>query len=208
MGIKDSSIEQFLDELASKSSTPGGGSAAAIIGAIGAALLSMVAGLTLGNKKYEQVCQQMEEILQRSEELRRELESMIQADVDAFTEVMAAYAMPKETGPEKAERSDAIQTALKTAADVPLDCAGICLQLIGLSEQVAGSGNRNVISDAGVAVLAAHAALRSAALNVYINLAAIRDTEFVRDRRDRLDALLAGSHEATERVYQMVMQRL
>lgn len=206
--IKDKTIEQFLDELASKSSTPGGGSAAAIIGAMGAALVSMVANLTIGKKGYESVDEEMSSILTRSEKYRKMFIDMIQADVDVFNTVMAAYGMPRESESEKEERSEAIQSALKAATDVPLECAVLCLDVIELTRQVAEKGNTNVISDAGVAVLAAEAAMGSAALNVYINIANIKDKAFAEDRRQRLEAMLGASSEITDKVYALVKSRL
>jgi methenyltetrahydrofolate cyclohydrolase len=206
--IKDSSIEQFLDDLAAKSSTPGGGSAAAVIGAMAAALVSMVANFTVGKKNYESVNEDMESVLFRSEKYRKEFVEMIQADVDVFNNVMSAYGMPRGTDEEKQTRGVAIQSALKKATDVPLSCAVLCLDIIELSRQVAEKGNSNVISDAGVAVLAAEAALGSAALNVYINIANIKDSEFADDRRKRLEAILNASAPLTEQVYNLVKSKL
>ena len=199
--IKDKPVQTFLDDLASKASTPGGGSAAAIMGAMGAALVSMVANLTVGKKNYEEVDAEMQDLLARSEKLRDELTGMIKADVDVFDQVMAAYGMAKETDEDKAARSQAIQSALKDATDVPLACAKLCAEVIDICQPMAEKGNTNVISDAGVAVLAANAALRSAALNVYINIGGIKDEEFANDRRQQLEALLAGTGELTEQVY-------
>ncbi len=201
-------LQSFLDQLASKASTPGGGSAAAIMGAMGAALVSMVANFTVGKKKYEDVQQEMQALLQQSEDLRSRLTGMIQADIDVFNNVMSAYGMAKETEEEKAARSKAIQSALKEATDVPLACAQLCADVIELCRPVAEKGNLNVISDAGVAVLAAHAALRSAALNVYINIGGIRDEAFVNDRRDKLEQILSGADIDTETVYELVKSKL
>ena len=206
--FQEQQLQTFLDQLASKASTPGGGSAAAIMGAMSAALISMVANLTAGKKKYEEVEAEMQGFLGKSETLRAELTGMIQADVDVFDKVMAAYGMARETDAEKTERSGAIQAALKEATDVPLGCARLCADVIELCRPVAEKGNVNVISDAGVAVLAAHAALRSAALNVYINIGGIRDEEFVNDRRRQLEAILAGAGAATEEVYELVKSKL
>jgi len=206
--IKDDSIEQFLENLAGKSSTPGGGSAAAVIGAMGAGLVSMVANFTAGKKGYESVNDEMQSILDRSEKYRAQFVDMIQEDVDVFNGVMAAYGMPRETDKEKETRSSAIQEALKKATDVPLECAVLCLDVIELSRLVAEKGNANVISDAGVAVLAAEAALGSAALNVYINIANIKDTEFAEDRRKRLEGILNASAPLTEQVYTVVKQKV
>ena len=206
--IKEKSIQLFLDELASKSSTPGGGSAAAIMGAMGAALVSMVANLTLGKKNYEAVESEMKDLLGRSEALRDRLTDMVRADVEVFNKVMAAYGLPRETDEQKAHRSEVIQTALKEATDVPLGCARLCFDVINLCLPMAEKGNKNVISDAGVAVLAAYAALRSAALNVYINIGNIKDEAFVTDRNRQLDAILQGSDALSEKVYELVKSRL
>ena len=206
--FKEHQLQTFLDQLASSASTPGGGSAAAIMGAMGAALVSMVANLTVGKKKYEEVEEEMQGFLEQSEALRERLTGMIQADVDVFDQVMAAYGMARETEEEKARRSQTIQAALKEATDVPLACAQLCADVIELCRPVAEKGNLNVISDAGVAVLAAHAALRSAALNVYINIGGIRDAEFVNDRRAKLESVLSGAGTATETVYELVKSKL
>ena len=206
--FKEQQLQTFLDQLASKASTPGGGSAAAIMGAMGAALISMVANLTVGKKKYEDVEAEMQGFLEQSEALRTRLTGMIQADVDVFDKVMAAYGMARETEADKEQRSQAIQAALKEATDVPLACAQLCADVIELCRPVAEKGNLNVISDAGVAVLAAHAALRSAALNVYINIGGIRDNDFVNDRREKLKFVLSGAGIATETVYELVKSKL
>ena len=206
--FQEQQLQTFLDQLASKASTPGGGSAAAIMGAMGAALVSMVANLTVGKQKYQDVEEEMQGFLERSEDMRSRLTGMIQADIDVFDKVMTAYGMARETDTEKAARSEAIQSALKEATDVPLACAQLCADVIELCRPVAEKGNLNVISDAGVAVLAAHAALRSAALNVYINIGGIRDQEFVQDRRNKLEFVLSGAGVATETVYELVKSKL
>ncbi|MCS3902972.1 formiminotetrahydrofolate cyclodeaminase [Methylohalomonas lacus] len=206
--IKDQPIQQFLDELASKASTPGGGSAAAIMGAMGAALGSMVGNFTVGKKGYEDVDAEVREILDQCEALRDKLTGMIKADIDVFNQVMGAYGMPKDTDEQKAERSKAIQAALKEATDVPLDCAKAAAEVIKLSKPLAEKGNKNVISDAGVAVLAAEAALRSAALNVYINVGGIKDEDFKQSREQELEQTLSGTRELTDEVYEIVKSRL
>lgn len=206
--IKDKPVQTFLDDLASKAPTPGGGSAAAIMGAMGAALVSMVANLTVGKKNYEEVDAEMQDLLGKSEKLRDELAGMVKADVDVFDQVMAAYGLAKESDDDKAARSRAIQSALKDATDVPLACARLCAEVINICQPMAEKGNTNVISDAGVAVLAANAALRSAALNVYINIGGIKDEDFANDRRQQLESLLAGTGERTEQVYELVKSKL
>ncbi|HYE36472.1 MAG TPA: cyclodeaminase/cyclohydrolase family protein [Methylocaldum sp.] len=206
--IKDKTIHQFLDDLASKSPTPGGGSAAAIMGAMGAALVSMVCNLTIGKKNYEAVEPEMKEILTQAESLRARLMDMIRADVEVFDKVMGAYGLPKETDEQKAARSQQIQSALREATDVPIECAKACAEVIRLSKAVTEKGNRNVVSDAGVAVVAGYAALKSAALNVYVNAGAIKDEGFVSSRLDELGGILNGMDDLNEEIFQSVKSKL
>jgi formiminotetrahydrofolate cyclodeaminase len=202
--IKDTAIEPFLDQLASSAATPGGGSAAAILGGMGAALVSMVCNLTIGKKKYADVEGDMKEVLAKAEDLRHRMTAMIQDDVRAFDTVMGAYGMPKETEEEKVARDATIQDALKMATDVPIHCCRLAREVIDLSLIASEKGNINVISDAGVGVLSAYAALRSAALNVYINAKMISDTSFVESKLSELEGLLAGAEATTEKAYDIV----
>lgn len=202
--IKNTAIEPFLDQLASSAATPGGGSAAAIIGAMGAALVSMVCNLTIGKKKYAEVEGEMQDVLAKTEALRTRLTGMIQDDVKAFDAVMGAYGMPKETDAEKAARDQAIQAALKLATDVPLACARAAREVIDLAAIASDKGNLNVISDAGVGVLAGYAALRSAALNVLTNARMITDKTFAEAKLKELNELMAGAEGATEKAYAIV----
>jgi formiminotetrahydrofolate cyclodeaminase len=202
--IKDTEIEQFLAALASQSATPGGGSAAAIIGAMGAALVSMVCNLTIGKKKYAEVEGEMKDVLAKAETLRKTLIGMIEDDVKAFDAVMGAYGMPKETDADKAARDQAIQAALKQATDVPMACARAARQVIDIAATASDKGNLNVISDAGVGVLAGYAALRSAALNVFTNARMITDKTFAEAKLKELNELLAGAEGVTEKAYGVV----
>jgi formiminotetrahydrofolate cyclodeaminase len=206
--INDQPIQRFLDELASKAPTPGGGSAAAIMGAMGAALVSMVCHLTVGKKDYEAVEGDMKTVLEQAERLRERLTELVRADMEAFDGVMGAYGLPKETEEQKRARSQAIQEALKRATDVPLACARACAEVVTLSQTVAEKGNRNVVSDAGVAVVAGYAALRSAALNVYVNVGAIKDAAFKASCLAELDRILAGMDQIHEAIYNIAKGRL
>ncbi len=206
--IIDHPVHRFLDDLASADPTPGGGSAAAVMGAMGAALVAMVCRLTIGKKDHEGVEAAMRQALAKAEALRQRLTEMVATDVQAFDALMAAYRLPRSNEQEKLARAAAIQEALKQATDAPLDCALACAEVIELSQQVAPEGSRGVISDAGVAALVAQAGLRSAALNVYINVPSIKDGEFVRSRRARLDRVLAQCADASEQVYRTVLGRM
>lgn len=206
--FKETAIEPFLDALASSKATPGGGSAAAIIGAMGAALVSMVCNLTIGKKKYANVEGEMKEVLHKAEALRHKLTGMIEDDVKAFDQVMAAYGMPRETDADKAARDKSIQAALKQATEVPLRCCRAAREVIDLAAIASDKGNLNVISDAGVGVLAAYAALRSAALNVFTNAKIITDKAFAEAKVKELEQLLAGAEAATEKAYAVVKGKL
>jgi len=206
--IKDKSIQIFLDELASKSATPGGGSVSALMGAQSAALTSMVCNLTIGKPKYAEVETEMQALLQKSEVLRAKMTGLIKADVDVFNRLMAAYGLPKETDEEKATRTEAIQTVLKAATEVPLDCARACAEAIELSRCAANKGNLGVISDAGAAVLAGYSGLKSAALNVYINTGSLKDRQFAETKLAELETILKDVDTVVEDVYQSVKTKL
>jgi methenyltetrahydrofolate cyclohydrolase len=206
--ITQLSVERFLDELAGGSATPGGGSAAAIMGAMGAALVSMVCNLTIGKKGYEGVEGEMRRLLDEAETLRLRLTGMVADDVAAFDSLMAAYRLSKATDDDKAARSVAIQAGLKRATEAPLACARACAEVVRLTERGIEHGNLNVISDVGVGVLAGWAALRSAALNVHINAPQIKDREFTENALVELDALLAECTPLAQRVHDSVRKKL
>lgn len=184
-------LRTFHDALAAKQSTPGGGGAAAVTGSQAAALISMVINFTLGNKKYAAVADEMQSWLSQSETLRNSLLELADQDVAVFTAVAACYAMPKDSDAEKAARTAALQTALKAAAEVPFTVAEKCLAILRLAALVGEKGNINVVSDAGVAMYLANAALYSAMINVNINLKFIKDADYVTTWSAKRDALLA-----------------
>lgn len=206
--VKDESIQKFLDGLASSAPTPGGGSAAGVMGAMGAGLVSMVANLTIGKKNYAHVEADMKDLLARAEALRDRLTATIQADVETFGGLMSAFGMPKDSDEQKAARSAAIQSATVEATRAPLLCARLAREVMEISREAADKGNVNVVSDAGVAVLAAYAALKSAALNVFINLPSIKDPAFSAQARSEIDAALAGADELCAEIYGIVRKKI
>ncbi len=206
--IGDETIGRFLDELASEAPTPGGGGAAAISGAMGAALVSMVCNLTIGKPKYVEVEADLKQVLARSEALRARLTAAVADDVQAFDAVMAAYGLPRATDEEKAARSETIQAALKEATDAPLEAVRLCREVIDLAQETADKGNLNVISDAGVAVQSAYAGLLSAALNVRVNAKSIKDRAFADGRLAELESLLSSAGAVTEKTYEVVKAKL
>ncbi|WP_150051427.1 methenyltetrahydrofolate cyclohydrolase [Methylomonas rhizoryzae] len=206
--MKDKPLSRFLDELAGKQATPGGGSAAALMGAQAAALVSMVCNLTIGKPKYAEVEAELVALLGESERLRGALTGMIKSDIEVFDQLMACYAMPKASDEEKAARNAQIQAALRVATDVPLDCAKACAKVVTLSRVAAEKGNLGVISDAGVAVMAAYAGLKSAALNVQINAGALKDRAFADTKLAELNEVLGGAEEEASAVYRIVQSKL
>jgi glutamate formiminotransferase/formiminotetrahydrofolate cyclodeaminase len=204
----DKKVSNFLNELASNSPTPGGGSVAALAGALGAALISMVGNLTVGKKKYEDVEEEIKRILSSSEKLRYELSQLIEDDVKVFNNFMSTYKMSKETEDEKKVRAEKIQESLIEAAKVPLKVAYKCLDILSLSKEVAEKGNINVVSDAGVAALMAEAALESAILNVKINLKMIKDEKTKEELSSSIQELLLREKGQKEKVLEIVEKKI
>ncbi|MGH7702788.1 MAG: glutamate formimidoyltransferase [Gemmatimonadales bacterium] len=168
-------LSGFVDSVASPAPVPGGGSVAAHVGALGAALAQMVAGLTVGRKKYAPVEPEMQEAAGSAVALLQQLSGLVARDAEAYAAVSAAYKLPKEPGDAATRRSEAISRALIGAAEVPLETARACARVAELAALVAQKGNSNAVSDAGVAALLAEAACRGAAFNVRINVAALED---------------------------------
>jgi formiminotetrahydrofolate cyclodeaminase len=176
--LADLTIKDFLQQLASQVPVPGGGSAAALSAAIGASLSQMVANLTIGRKGFEEVEARMKEVAKLAEEYRDKLVKDIDRDSQAYTEVMAAYKLPKNTDKEKDRRDQAIQEGLKNAALVPLSVAEDALKIMDLAGKVVKEGNKNAATDGAVAAMTARTAVLAALYNVKINLSAIKDTTF------------------------------
>jgi methenyltetrahydrofolate cyclohydrolase len=206
--LTDKTLTEFLDALSSSAPAPGGGSVAALSGALGAALVSMVCNLTLGKKKYASVQEDITALVERSEALRHELTDLLQADVEAYTGVSTAYKMPKDTEEKKTDRSAAIQEALKKATVVPMQVAQVCCEVLDLCTPAAEMGNVYAVSDAGVAALMAEAGLRSAALNVIININAIKDQAFVSEMQTKLDGFMEGKPALKDQIYDLVVEKL
>lgn len=206
--LTDKPMNTFLDELASSAPAPGGGSVAALTGALGASLISMVSNLTIGKEKYTDVQGEIAEILEKSENLRRELTLLLEADVRVYTELSQTMKMPRDTDEQKRTRAAAMDKALKAASDVPMRVAEACAAVMDLCRPAAEKGNINAVSDVGVGILLAEAGLRSAALNVLINLAWIKDGAFVVESRKRLDNLLEGRPALRDEIYELVVSKL
>ena len=205
---QEESIRQFTDELASSASMPGGGTAAASGGAMGAALLSMVCNLTIGKEKFRDVEAALKEVLAETEQLRLELLGMMDEDADSFNRIIAAYRLPKNTPEETDARAKAIQQAIIGATEVPLKMVEKCARVVELSMPVAEKGNVGAVSDAGVGALLAEAALLSAAFNIKINLRSIKDAAFAEKARSRMETLVASASETCAKAVKVVDERL
>ena len=185
----DLDVRGFLDELASSSPAPGGGSVAAYSLCLGAALVEMVCALTIGRKKYADVQDAMVDLQQQAHTLRGEADTLVQSDADAYNAVMAAFGMPKDTDEEKAARKQAIADATHVASVVPHTTALLSLKLYGMALQALELGNTNAASDAFVATHLAHTGGMAALANVRINLSGLGDADQVAVLTKEIEAI-------------------
>lgn len=198
----------FLDELASSSPAPGGGSVAALSGALGAALVEMVCQLTLGKEQYKESFEEMNEASKRCRTLRQRLLELVDEDTVAFNDVMKAFKMPKVTDEEKALRSAAIQKGYKRAIDTPLSTADSCIEVLKAALPVSQKGNKGSISDAGVGADMALSGLKGALMNVNINLPSIKDQAYVSEMRARIATLSSTGTELHGTISEVVKRAL
>jgi glutamate formiminotransferase/formiminotetrahydrofolate cyclodeaminase len=184
------SVKDFVDETASKSPAPGGGSIAALCGSLAAGLASMVAGLTIGKKGYQDVADKMQSLLAKAQKSKDILLKAVDDDTAAFNAIMAAFRLPKTTDEEKEARKQAIQDATRQAICVPLEVLRECQAVVALAETAVKLGNKNSLSDAGVAGLCSQAAASGAYYNVLINLGGLKDSDFVSQVKKEADQLI------------------
>lgn len=189
MKLVEQRVIDFVAATASKEPTPGGGAIAALTAATGAALAEMVANLTFGKKGYEAVQIEMEELQAKAEAIRKRMLELSQADADVFNIFMNALGLPKNTDEEKATRTAAIQQAYKDAAMVPFEIGELANQIFDLAELASRKGNQNLITDGIIAAINARAAVKSAFLNVRINLSGIKDESFVAELTSKMYAI-------------------
>lgn len=202
------SCKEFISALGSKSPVPGGGGAAALVGAAGAALGSMVASLTVGKSKYADVEEDMRRLKAEAERLQAELLELAERDAEAFAPLAEAYGMPRGSGEELAERGRVMEAALKDACAAPLAVMRGCCEVIRLHADFAEKGSRLAVSDAGAGAVFCLSALRGAALNIFINTGAMADRVCAEKLNAEAEALLAEYEPLAERVYRSVKDRL
>ena len=206
--LADLTVKDFLDKVAGNDPVPGGGSIAALGGALASALATMVTRLTIGKKGYEA----SEEVMQHAQTLttrfQKEFVALIDKDSEAYDEVFACFKLPKATDEEKAARSAAIQEATKYAALVPMQVARNAYELMSVIADVARLGNRNAVTDACVAMMSARTAVLGALLNVRINLGSIKDKTFADELQREADVLERLACEREKEVLDVVNQEL
>jgi formiminotetrahydrofolate cyclodeaminase len=206
--LNEQTIDTFLGALASSAPTPGGGSVAGLSGAMAAGLISMVCALMIGKKQFAEIEGEVRGIQDRAEGLRRDLQSLAQADIEIFGRLSAAYKLPRTTEADAASRQAAIQKVTRLAAEVPLRTATAAAALIPLCTSLASRCSRLIVSDIGVAALLARATVQSAILNIEINLSGLEDTRFVRETRAQIEDLIIGLAEETEGILTIVRGRI
>ena len=201
-------IKDFMDELASDSPAPGGGSVAALEASLGAALSAMVANLTVGKKGYGDVKEEMIEVAERAQEIKDRFLYLIDEDTRSFNNLMAAMKMPKKTDEEKKRRQEAINSATMEAARVPLEVAQVAVDAFEPVKITAESGNVNSVSDAGVAALSLRAAVHGAGLNVIINLSGLPESEEKAEMLRRVEELRALANERETQILKIVEENI
>ncbi len=207
-GYRDGSIDAYVRDLSANLPAPGGGSGAALAGALGNALASMVGNFTIGKEKFADVEADVQRILSQLSAVRERLLALVDLDVAVYSQVGTAYKLPRDTDEQKTRRSAAIEEACKMAAGVPRAIAECCDQTIALAAELCDIGNPMLISDIGCAVKLAEAARHCAWLNVAINLASIKDEGFKAEMQTALDEPGRRSHELADATWTKVVERI
>ena len=204
----ETTVTQFLDAVASGNATPGGGSVSALAGSLGAALVEMVANLTLGKKGYEACQDELEKIREKANAHRQSLVATIEKDIAAYQDVMTAYLLPRQSEEEKKARREAIQKSLKKAADPPLFTAVTALKVLKLCQQAIEKGNPNTLSDAAVGALLADAALHGGVYNVLVNLSALEEKQYIVKMKKELRRLSQEGEKIKEQIMTLVNEKI
>lgn len=199
---------EFLEELSSARPVPGGGGASAAVGAFASALGMMVANLTVGKKRYANVEEEVKEVRSQLEILRDELVALTDRDAEAFEPLSRAYGLPKETEEQKAEKEKILEQALYEASIVPMDIMETILKTMRLLKVMGEKGSKIAISDVGVGILFAQAALEGASLNVFINTNLMKDQGRAEELNQKADAMICEGRELKEEIYAGVLAKI
>ena len=211
MKLADMQVTQFCDVLASDAPAPGGGSTAALEGALGAALTAMVCGLTTVGKSREKYAEYQEFVLasqKKALDLKARFMDVMDRDTEAFNVVSAAFGMPKATDEEKAARSAAIQKGLEGCTRTPFEMMELAAETLELTAELLGKTNDSAASDLGVSALSMRAAIQGAWLNVLSNIGSLKNKELAEDYRKKGEALLAKALPLADQIYQNVLSQM
>lgn len=211
MKLADMQVTQFCDVLASDAPAPGGGSTAALEGALGAALTAMVCGLTTVGKSREKYAEYQEFVLasqKKALDLKARFVDVMDRDTEAFNVVSAAFGMPKATDEEKAARSAAIQKGLEGCTRTPFEMMELAAETLELTAELLGKTNDSAASDLGVSALSMRATIQGAWLNVLINIGSLKNKELAEDYRKKGEALLAKALPLADQIYQNVLSQM
>lgn len=208
MKLAELKTAEFVDLLASDAPAPGGGSAAALEGALGAALTAMVCSLTIGKKKYAEFEELAAEAQKKATDLKARFVDVMDRDTEAFNVVSAAFGMPKATDEEKAARSAAIQEGLKGCTKTPFEMMELAAETLELTASILGKSNDSAASDLGVSALSLRAAIQGAWLNVLINIGSLKNKELAEDYRAKGEALLAKALPLADQIYDTVVKSM
>ena len=208
MKLAELKTAEFVDLLASDAPAPGGGSAAALEGALGAALTAMVCGLTVGKKKYAEFQELAEEAQKKATDLKVRFVDVMDRDTEAFNVVSAAFGMPKATDEEKAARSAAIQKGLEGCTKTPFEMMELAVETLELTASILGKSNDSAASDLGVSALSLRAAVQGAWLNVLINIGSLKNKELAADYQAKGEALLAKALPLADQIYDTVVKSM
>ena len=208
MKLAELKTAEFVDLLASDAPAPGGGSAAALEGALGAALTAMVCGLTVGKKKYAEFQELAESAQAKATDLKARFVDVMDRDTEAFNVVSAAFGMPKATDEEKAARSAAIQEGLKGCTKTPFEMMELAVETLELTASILGKSNDSAASDLGVSALSLRSAIQGAWLNVLINIGSLKNKELAEDYRAKGETLLAKALPLADQIYDTVVKAM
>ena len=208
MKLAEMQVTEFVNLMASDAPAPGGGSAAALEGALGAALTAMVCALTVGKKKYADVQELAVESQKKAEDLKARFVDVMDRDTEAFNAVSAVFAMPKDTDEQKAARKAAMQEALKGCTKTPFEMMQLACETLELTRSLVGRLNASAASDLGCSALALRAAIQGAWLNVLINISGIADEAFAAEYRANGQALLAKALPLADEIYEEILKTM
>jgi glutamate formiminotransferase/formiminotetrahydrofolate cyclodeaminase len=207
-GEKSKGMEEFLFELSQPTPTPGGGSCAALAGAVGSALLLMVTNITIAKPESEEITKELTPIKDKLSAIEKRFYELIALDAESFNNVIKAYKLPKATDEDKTKRSDAIQKALKDACAVPEQVFDLANETINMMQPIAEKGNKNAISDVGVAISHLKTSLDGARLNILINLKSIKDNNYNEEKKSKINKTLKQIENSVAAINQIIESKL